>query len=111
MRQLDDGADLVKLYLDGPDQDTSPFTAGEVRAVVEAAHQRGARVTAHSGMLPGTRVAAEAPVDSIEHGFQLDADAARAMAGNNVATPTVAPRIEARPRTARTMAPPNNPTT
>jgi imidazolonepropionase-like amidohydrolase len=85
MQQLDDGADLVKLYLDGPDPDTSPFTAGEVRAVVEAAHQRGARVTAHSGMLPGARVAAEAPVDSIEHGFQLDADTARAMAAGGVA--------------------------
>jgi imidazolonepropionase-like amidohydrolase len=85
MQQLDDGADLVKLYLDGPDQKVSPFTADEVRGVVEAAHQRGARVTAHSGMLPGARVAAEAPVDSIEHGFELDADAAQAMAANNVA--------------------------
>jgi predicted amidohydrolase YtcJ len=26
-RQLDDGADLAKLYLDGPDRETSPFTA------------------------------------------------------------------------------------
>jgi imidazolonepropionase-like amidohydrolase len=85
MQQLDDGADLVKLYLDGPDADVSPFTADEVRAVVEAAHQRGARVTAHSGMLPGARVAAEARVDSIEHGFQLDADVARAMAAGGVA--------------------------
>jgi imidazolonepropionase-like amidohydrolase len=85
MRQLDDGADLVKLYLDGPDQDVAPFTAAEVRAVVEAAHLRGARVTAHSGMLPGARVATEAGVDSIEHGFQLDADVARAMAANDVA--------------------------
>jgi imidazolonepropionase-like amidohydrolase len=85
VRQLDDGADLVKLYLDGPDQDVSPFTADEVRAVVEAAHARGARVTAHSGMLPGARVAAEARVDSIEHGFQLDADVARAMAAGGVA--------------------------
>jgi imidazolonepropionase-like amidohydrolase len=85
MQQLDDGADLVKLYLDGPDQKVSPFTADEVRGVVEAAHQRGARVTADSGMLPGARVAAEAPVDSIEHGCELDADAAQAMAANNVA--------------------------
>jgi imidazolonepropionase-like amidohydrolase len=85
MQQLDDGADLVKLYLDGPDQEVAPFTADEVRAVVDAAHSRGARVTAHSGTLPGARVAAEAPVDSIEHGFQLDADAAQAMADNGVA--------------------------
>jgi imidazolonepropionase-like amidohydrolase len=83
--QLDDGADLVKLYLDGPDPEVSPFTTDEVRAVVQAAHQRGARVTAHSGMLPGARVAAEAPVDSIEHGFQLDADTAQAMAAGGVA--------------------------
>jgi imidazolonepropionase-like amidohydrolase len=85
MTQLDDGADLVKLYLDGPDQETSPFTADEVRAVVDAAHRRGARVTAHSGMLPGARVATEAGVDSIEHGFQLDADVAQAMAAGGVA--------------------------
>jgi imidazolonepropionase-like amidohydrolase len=84
-RQLDDGADLVKLYLDGPDRDTSPFTAGEVRAAVERAHARGAKVAAHSGLLPGARVGAEAGVDSLEHGFQLDADTARTMAANGVA--------------------------
>src|SRR5262245_14671011 len=83
--QLDDGADFVKLYLDGPDRETSPFTVDEVRAVVEHAHGRGAGVTAHSGMLPGARVGAEAGVDSLEHGFQLDADVARIMAANSVA--------------------------
>jgi imidazolonepropionase-like amidohydrolase len=84
-RQLDDGADLVKLYLDGPDRETAPFTVGEVRAVVDLAHRRGARVAAHSGVLPGARVGAEAGVDSLEHGFQLDADVARVMAANGVA--------------------------
>ena len=85
VKQLDDGADFVKLYLDGPDTDTAPFTVGEVRAVVDAAHQRGARVTAHSGQLAGAKVGAEAGVDSLEHGFQLDADVARTMAANGVA--------------------------
>ncbi|HEU4511745.1 MAG TPA: amidohydrolase family protein [Nocardioidaceae bacterium] len=85
MHQLDDGADFVKLYLDGPDKETSPFTVDEVRAVVAAAHARGAKVTAHSGMLPGARVGAEAGVDSLEHGFQLDADVARLMAASGVA--------------------------
>src|SRR5262245_48657453 len=83
--QLDDGADFVKLYLDGPDKDTAPFTVDEVRAVVSAAHARGAKVTAHSGMLPGARVGTEAGVDSLEHGFQLDADVVRIMAENGVA--------------------------
>lgn len=82
--QLDDGADLVKLYLDGPDPDAAPFTVDEVRAVVELAHSRGARVAAHSGVLPGARVGAAAAVDSIEHGFVLDEDAAATLAANDV---------------------------
>lgn len=84
MRQLDDGADLVKLYLDGPDRDTAPFTVDEVARVVAAAHDRGARVTAHSGVLPGARVGVAAGVDALEHGFQLDADVARGMADRGV---------------------------
>jgi imidazolonepropionase-like amidohydrolase len=83
--QLDDGADLVKLYLDGPDREVSPFTVPEVRRVVEAVHARGAKVTAHSGQLPGARVGAEAAVDCLEHGFALDADTAALMAANGVA--------------------------
>ncbi|MHB1988155.1 MAG: amidohydrolase family protein [Acidimicrobiales bacterium] len=82
--QLDDGADFVKLYLDGPDRDTAPFTAKEIEAVVEAAHARDARVTAHSGTLAGARVGAEAGVDSLEHGFQLDQDVVTLMAAKGV---------------------------
>lgn len=78
--QLDDGADLVKLYMDGPDRDTSPWTAAEVANVTTMAHARGARVTAHSGQLAGARAAVEGGVDSIEHGFDLDADVAAEMA-------------------------------
>ena len=41
--QLDAGADLVKVYMDGPDVNVSPWTANEVAAVVEAVHAaRGA---------------------------------------------------------------------
>ena len=80
--QLDAGADLVKLYMDGPDVNVSPWTANEVARVTEAVHGRGARVAAHSGRLNGAReaVAAEG-VDSIEHGFDLDAAVAAEMAG------------------------------
>ena len=58
--QLDAGADWIKLYLDGPDADTSPFTAAELRAVVRMAHGRGKKVAAHATMLPGARAGAEA---------------------------------------------------
>ena len=85
MGQLDDGADFIKLYLDGPDPASSPWSSAEVRRVVLAAAERGARVTAHAGRLSGARVAAEASVHSIEHGFELDGDVARLMAANGVA--------------------------
>ncbi|MFL6037274.1 MAG: amidohydrolase family protein [Gaiellaceae bacterium] len=85
LRQLDDGADLVKLYLDGPDPDTAPWTAHEVRRVVDAAHERGAKVTAHAGRLSGSRVCADAEVDCIEHGFELDDDCARLMSERGIA--------------------------
>jgi imidazolonepropionase-like amidohydrolase len=85
LQQLDDGADLVKLYLDGPDPDTAPWTANEVARVVAAAHERGARVTAHAGRLSGSRVCADAGVDCIEHGFELDDDCARLMQERGIA--------------------------
>jgi predicted amidohydrolase YtcJ len=78
--QLDAGADLVKLYMDGPDVNVSPWTAAEVERVVSAAHERGARVAAHSGRLSGARDAVLGGVDSIEHGFDLDASVATEMA-------------------------------
>jgi imidazolonepropionase-like amidohydrolase len=82
--QLDTGADLVKLYMDGPDVNVSPWTANEVAAVVEAVHARGARVAAHSGRLNGAREAVLGGVDSIEHGFELDATVAAEMAGRGI---------------------------
>jgi imidazolonepropionase-like amidohydrolase len=80
MGQLDAGADLVKLYMDGPDVDVSPWTATEVARVVDAVHARGGRVAAHSGRLNGAREAVLGGVDSIEHGFDLDAAVAAEMA-------------------------------
>ena len=84
--QLDDGADLVKLYLDGPDPSVSPWSVAELRRVVDAVHARGARVTAHSGYVAGARAGAEAGVDALEHGFELDEDTAAAMARNGFMT-------------------------
>jgi imidazolonepropionase-like amidohydrolase len=85
MRQLDDGADFIKLMLDGPDKDVAPWSTGEVEKVVAVAHARGAKVTCHSTNLSGARVCAEAGVDSIEHGFDIDEDVARLMTERGVA--------------------------
>jgi imidazolonepropionase-like amidohydrolase len=80
MKQLDDGADFIKLYLDGPEVGVAPWSVDEVAAVVSSAAARGRKVTAHSGNLAGARVGVAAGVHSLEHGFELDADVCRDMA-------------------------------
>jgi imidazolonepropionase-like amidohydrolase len=80
MRQLDDGADFIKLYLDGPDSNVSPWTASEIKRVVSAAHARDKRVTAHSSRIAGARAGVTAGVDSLEHGEEIDAELAAKMA-------------------------------
>jgi imidazolonepropionase-like amidohydrolase len=78
--QLDEGADFLKLYLDGPDDDVSPWTASEVARVTAMAHARGAKVTAHATGLAGVAAGVHGGVDSIEHGDELDADVTAEMA-------------------------------
>jgi imidazolonepropionase-like amidohydrolase len=82
--QLDDGADLVKLYLDGPDSGVAPWSPDEVRAVVAAVHARGGTVAAHGSGLANCRLGADAAVDTLEHGFMLDADVAATLAAGGV---------------------------
>lgn len=82
--QLDEGADLVKLYLDGPDEDVAPWTTDELTSVVSACHGRDARVAAHATRLAGAQLGAAAGVDSIEHGSEIDVATARTMVTNDV---------------------------
>jgi imidazolonepropionase-like amidohydrolase len=84
-RQLDDGADLLKLYMDGPVPSEAAWTRAEVAAVVAMAHESGRKVTAHSGFIDGAREAIFGGVDSIEHGLQLDAGLAAEMARRGIA--------------------------
>jgi imidazolonepropionase-like amidohydrolase len=79
-RQLDDGADFVKLYLDGADPAVCPWSVEEIAAAVATAHARGAKVTAHSGRIDGARKGVAGGVDAIEHGFELDTAVAAEMA-------------------------------
>lgn len=79
-RQLDDGADFIKLYLDGADPAVSPWSSEEIGRGVAAAHARGARVTAHSGRIDGARKGVAGGVDALEHGFELDDDLTAEMA-------------------------------
>ncbi len=81
LAQLDAGADIVKVAADGATASAASWTAGELRPVVEAAHARGKTVAAHAQGY-GARPAVEAGVDTVEHGFVVDAPTARAMAGS-----------------------------
>lgn len=79
-QQASHGTDLIKLYLDGPDRDVSPWTADEVARAVTAAESHGITVTAHATVLPGAQAAVRGGVDCIEHGSHLDAEIAAEMA-------------------------------
>jgi imidazolonepropionase-like amidohydrolase len=105
--QLDDGADFVKLYLDGPDKETAPWTAEGGRVVGWCT--RGATVTANATRLSGARMCAEAGVDSIEHTFKLDADLARWMAGHGVALVTTTTMLKSCSRSPRPRRSPGSP--
>jgi imidazolonepropionase-like amidohydrolase len=80
LRQLDEGADLIKLYVQSPDPDQSPWSANEIRRVVRAVHARGARVTAHAQRAEPIRAAVLGGVDAIEHGYRIEGEVAREMA-------------------------------
>lgn len=67
------GADWIKLYADyrvGPDGSTQPtLSLAEMKAIVDTAHLSGRPVAAHASSDKGVRLAVEAGVDSIEHGY------------------------------------------
>jgi imidazolonepropionase-like amidohydrolase len=71
--QAGHGADWIKVYTDyrvGLDGTTQPtFTAAELHALVEAAHVSGRPVAAHASTDAGMRMAIDAGVDTIEHGY------------------------------------------
>jgi imidazolonepropionase-like amidohydrolase len=87
--EMDAGADLVKIAVDtGRTGEEVTFTVGELEPTVNAVHDRGKRVTAHA-QGKGAAAAVEAGVDSIEHGFGVDAATAEKMAGHTTLVPTL----------------------
>lgn len=89
--QIEDGADLIKLYIEGPDADVSTWTVGEVERAVAVATTHGVPVTAHATNLPSVRAAVSGGVDCVEHGTHLDAGIAADMAARGTyLVPTLA---------------------
>jgi imidazolonepropionase-like amidohydrolase len=93
--QIAAGADVVKLYGDyrwRPGEDSRPtFSAAEIKAAVEAAHDAGRTVAIHTSTPEGMRRAIAAGADTIEHGYGGTAEIFKAMHDKGVAfCPTLA---------------------
>lgn len=94
-RQMGRGADVVKLYADyrwgAGEPSRVTFSAAEMRAVVDAAHDAGRSVAAHASTPEGMRRAVMAGVDTIEHGNDGTAEVFALMKAKGVAfCPTLA---------------------
>jgi imidazolonepropionase-like amidohydrolase len=82
------GADVIKVCATGgvlskgDDPKASQYTLEEMKAIVADAHRLGRKVAAHAHGAQGIAWAAEAGVDSIEHGSYID-DAAIALMKKN----------------------------
>jgi imidazolonepropionase-like amidohydrolase len=96
--QIRDGADFVKVMTTGArsveleDPDPAQVTRDELAAFVDEAHRLGYRTCAHCEGLPGTELAVELGVDTIEHGMYLHRrpDLLERMASNGqVLVPTL----------------------
>jgi imidazolonepropionase-like amidohydrolase len=79
------GADLIKIastggvLSKGDDPQASQFTKEELAAIVADAHRLGRKVASHAHGAQGILWAAEAGVDSIEHGTWINDDCIAAM--------------------------------
>ena len=88
------GVDQIKLMVSGGHGDmirtgvaesmqVTRILQDEVQAAVEVAHQKGKRVCVHAGN-PGMKMAIQAGVDCIEHGYWMDDEAVELMVENDV---------------------------
>jgi imidazolonepropionase-like amidohydrolase len=79
------GADVIKICATGgvlskgDDPRASQYTLDEMKAIVADAHRLGRKVAAHAHGAQGIAWAAEAGVDSIEHGSYIDDNGIKVM--------------------------------
>ena len=75
------GATLIKIVVD--DQDYI-YSVDDIRFMISEAHASGLKLAAHCWTHPGAHNAAEAGVDSIEHGFRMTNEDLELAKKNNV---------------------------
>jgi imidazolonepropionase-like amidohydrolase len=94
--QVKEGADFIKIYETGRDTIVNgklmtPFqyTEAQLAAAVAEAARTGKRVAVHATGDPGALYAAQAGVESVDHGFQLSEETMRIMREKGIpAVPT-----------------------
>jgi imidazolonepropionase-like amidohydrolase len=86
-RQIDHGADFVKIMVTGmflaPENERAEecyYETDELSALVRFSHRHGRHVACHAHAIEGVRLAVAAGVDSLEHGTYADKPALQAMA-------------------------------
>lgn len=89
VKQRTDGADFIKIMISGLMDfhhygvlTEAGLTEPEIRQLIHIAHQEGMAVMAHANGARTVEAAAEAGVDSVEHGAYLDSSALQAMEAN-----------------------------
>ncbi len=76
-----DGADLIKVIVNTGPRVIAPDT---MKAIVDEAHRVHKKVAAHAIGNDATRTAADAGVDSIEHGYVIPDDVLKTMAAKHI---------------------------
>jgi imidazolonepropionase-like amidohydrolase len=78
------GARMIKVFVTGGHGNVNTgqreFSRAELAAIVETAHERGARVRAHCAWKPHLLECTELGIDVIDHGDEIDAECIEAMA-------------------------------
>jgi imidazolonepropionase-like amidohydrolase len=88
---LFDGADCIKVIVDA---DSRMLSQDVMNAIVDEAHRGNRRVAAHATVEASTRIAANAGVDTIEHGYSIADDVLKTMAEKKVALVPTDPPTE-----------------
>ena len=94
--QVKEGADFIKIYETGRDTIVNgklvtpyQYTEAQLAAAVAEAARTGKRVAVHATGDPGALYAAQAGVESVDHGFQLSDETMRIMREKGIpAVPT-----------------------
>ncbi len=81
LKTIDNGADVIKVVIDVGQKLLSPE---EMKAIVDEAHRAKIKVAVHATTADGARRAAEAGVDSIEHGNLATDETFRLMAARGI---------------------------